>query len=93
MRRLTMLMVLLLIAAGAAFAQEGGDPTPNDPTAREDANACYAGGTMDGKCALDADGDGVLEDFEEDWAWECGWFQSSTSQRWRKHELKLASDF
>jgi hypothetical protein len=40
----------------------------------EDLNACFAGGSMEGKCALDADGDGVLEDFETDWAWECGWY-------------------
>ncbi|MBK8138057.1 MAG: hypothetical protein IPK52_19970 [Chloroflexi bacterium] len=74
MRRLMILAVLLLIVGGAAFAQDEGDPAPNDPAASQDANACYAGGTMEGKCALDADGDGILEDFEEDWAWECGWY-------------------
>lgn len=74
MRRLMVLVVVLLVVGGAVFAQDGVDPTPNDPTASEDANACYAGGTMEGKCALDADGDGVLEDFEVNWAWECGWY-------------------
>lgn len=71
MKRIWILAVLLVLVCGAAMAQE---PSPNDPEASEDANACFAGGTMDGKCALDADGDGVLEDFEEDWAWTCGWY-------------------
>lgn len=71
MKYLRLLAILVVLVWGAALAQE---PSPNDPAVSEDANACFAGGTMDGKCALDADGDGALEDFEEDWAWTCGWY-------------------
>jgi hypothetical protein len=63
MRRLAGIAVLLLLICGAALAQDDGD-----------LNACFAGGSMEGKCALDADGDGVLEQHEADWAWECGWY-------------------
>ena len=73
MKRLMMLAVLLLGVWGMSAAQDGA-PLPNDPAVNEDANACYEGGSMEGKCGLDADGDGTLEQHELDWAWACGWY-------------------
>lgn len=73
MKRLTVLAVLLLGVWGMSAAQDG-DPVPNDPTVNDAANACYSGGSMAGKCGLDADGDGALEQHELDWAWACGWY-------------------
>ena len=29
---------------------------------------------MEGKCDLDADGDGVTDDFEAELLWSCGWY-------------------
>ncbi len=74
MRKLWVFAALLVLICGAAAAQDDGDPAPNDPTVNEGANACFAGGSMEGKCALDADGDGVLEDFEAELLWACGWY-------------------
>ena len=71
-RRLVM-AVMLLGVWGVSTAQDGA-PLPNDPAVNEDANACYEGGSMEGKCGLDADGDGTLEQHELDWAWACGWY-------------------
>jgi hypothetical protein len=61
------------MVSGAAFAQTDDGGLPNDPLVNEDANACYAGGSLEGKCALDGDGNGVVDDYEADWAWNCGW--------------------
>ena len=51
---------LLLSIVMAVFA----DPheTPNDPRLNTDANACYTGGSMAGKCKLD------------DQLWIAGWY-------------------
>lgn len=73
MKRLLILAAALAVLCGAAFAQDSG-PVPNDPTVNEDANACYAGGSMEGKCHLDANGDGVVDDFESEILWACGWY-------------------
>lgn len=73
MKRVFILAALLALLCGAALAQ-GADPVPNNPTLSEDANACYAGGSMAGKCDLDADGDGVTDAFEAELLWTCGWY-------------------
>jgi hypothetical protein len=56
-----MLMLLLFAIPTIAFAQE--DDTNESPTE----NACYVGGSMEGKCDL------ATED-ETRWAWTCGWY-------------------
>lgn len=74
MKRFVLLGLLLLLVSAAVMAQGGQVDGPNDPKVNERANACYAGGSMEGKCAPDSDGDGIVEDFEYEWAWECGWY-------------------
>ncbi|MEO1288622.1 MAG: hypothetical protein AAFV93_12705, partial [Chloroflexota bacterium] len=46
----------------------------NDPTINDDANACFAGGVLEGRCNDDLDGDGIITDVETNWAWNCGWY-------------------
>lgn len=74
-RMLTLgLMVLALVAVGAmaVFAVDD-EGNPNDPNVNDRANACFAGGTMEDRCYVDFNNDGVVDEFEIDWAWTCGW--------------------
>ncbi|MFN8377652.1 MAG: hypothetical protein U0452_03175 [Anaerolineae bacterium] len=48
----------LIAAVGAGVDDQG---NPNDPAVNERANACYAGGTMDGKCTNELE-------------WQCSWY-------------------
>jgi len=52
-------LLVSLFAATAATPKE----TPNDPRTNPDANACYTGGSMAGKCKLD------------DELWKAGWYE------------------
>jgi hypothetical protein len=72
MKRFLVLLFILLVSAFAVFAQDY-EALPNDPRVNENANACAEGGQMEGKCNVDFDGNGVVDDYEVDWAWECGW--------------------
>ncbi|MEM9954706.1 MAG: hypothetical protein AAF846_24070 [Chloroflexota bacterium] len=56
-------ILLLCTSVGLVSATEGVDDlnNPNDPALNERANACFEGGSMDGKC-------------DELWDWQCGWF-------------------
>lgn len=48
----------------------------NDPTTNPDANACYEGGSFDGKCdTTDVNGDDKIDDFDRDWMYAAGWYQ------------------
>src|SRR5438105_5028736 len=51
------LLVSLMVALAATHSE-----TPNDPRLNPDANACYTGGSMAGKCKLD------------DQLWIAGWY-------------------
>jgi len=51
-------LLMSLVAVMAAVHSE----TPNDPRVNPDANACYTGGAMAGKCGLD------------DQLWIAGWY-------------------
>jgi hypothetical protein len=53
---LCLLFGLTLVSA----AQDRADGAPED-------NACYAGGSLEGKCDWPTDA-------EDDWAWACGWY-------------------
>jgi hypothetical protein len=72
-KRLLILAAALVAVWGTAAAQADDDRLPNDPHVNEDANACFAGGSLEGECAPDGDGNGVVDDYEHDWAWNCGW--------------------
>ncbi len=56
-----LLVISLFIALNIAFGASASE-TPNDPTDNPDANACYTGGSMAGKCKLD------------DELWKAGWY-------------------
>jgi hypothetical protein len=71
MKSFLLLAFILLFASLAVLSQED---VSNDPNDNPDANACFEGGAMEGKCNQDIDGDGVVEDFEVLWAWQCGWY-------------------
>jgi hypothetical protein len=72
MKRFFVLLFIVLVSAFSVFAQDD-EPLPNDPRVNENANACAEGGQMEGKCNYDFDGNGVVDDYEVAWAWECGW--------------------
>lgn len=72
MKQLFVVVLGLMLLCGAAVAQTD-NGQPNDPFVNEQANACYAGGSLEGKCAPDGNGNGIVDDYEADWAWNCGW--------------------
>ena len=74
MKRFLLLLLVCLFSVFVASAQTDEAGNPNDPLVNENANACFEGGTMAGKCNIDFDGNGTVDDFEVAWAWECGWY-------------------
>ena len=54
-----LVLVFSLMVVVAATSKE----TPNDPRSNPDANACYTGGSMAGKCKLDGE------------LWKAGWYE------------------
>lgn len=58
----TVSLILVLASVTIVFAADGVDDNgnPNDPLINEDANACFGGGALEGKC-------------DTDWEWTCGW--------------------
>jgi hypothetical protein len=62
-RKAFILAIILIISSLAVSAQLD-----------EDANACNEGGSMEGKCNVDFNGDGEVSDYEVTWAWTCGWY-------------------
>jgi hypothetical protein len=74
-RPLSFLTILLsLWLAGVSLAQDD-QGNPNDPTVNERANACFAGGSLEGKChTTDADANGVIDDLDVAFMWWCGWY-------------------
>ena len=59
---LIMLVLLLTVSVIAVYAFNPTTPAENDPLINEDANACFIGGSMVGKC-----GDSEL-------LWNAGWY-------------------
>jgi hypothetical protein len=75
-RRLLTLSVLILalVVIGSAFAADDA-PLANDPNVNPAANACFAGGTLEGRCnPVDANGDGQFSTEEIQWGWIGGWY-------------------
>lgn len=56
------ILILVLITSGIVMAETNFDDqgNPNEPIQNDSANACYEGGSMDGKC-------------DTTWEWQCGW--------------------
>ena len=66
MKRIVLLVIAsfaLLLSLVVALAAVPHSETPNDPRVNPDANACYTGGSMAGKCKLD------------DELWIAGWYE------------------
>jgi hypothetical protein len=72
MKKLFLICLVILLTL-PLLAQE--DDEEAEPSTRED-NECYAGGTMEGRCNQDVDGDGIVSQAEVDWAWNCGWYMA-----------------
>jgi hypothetical protein len=64
MKRLGMILVFLLLTAFAVSAQDSTDDAGNlnDPLVNERANACYEGGSWEGKCG------------DDEYLWIAGWY-------------------
>jgi hypothetical protein len=73
MMKKLLLICLVIFMALPLLAQE--DAEEAEPFTRAD-NECYAGGTMEGRCNQDVDGDGIVSQAETDWAWNCGWYMA-----------------
>ena len=58
-RRITLLIFTLLIFSLVVSAESG---FINDPNVEFDANACFEGGTLEGKCFKEIE-------------WKCGWYR------------------
>lgn len=65
-KRLAILAIALVMVVFSAAAQAD-NGKPNDPAVNPDANACYTGGSLAGKCDWPTEA-------EDEWAWNCGWY-------------------
>lgn len=46
----------------------------NNPYVNENANACYYGGSLSGKCnTTDVNDDNIVDDYDRNWMWNAGW--------------------
>lgn len=73
-RWFVLLASLVLVAIGAVMAQDDTGKV-NDPGFNERANACFAGGSLEGKChTTDADRDNDIDQLDIDFMWWCGWY-------------------
>jgi hypothetical protein len=67
-----MLVLSSIVVLAVGFDDEG---NPNDPTVNERANACYETGSMETKCGNnDWNKNGVVDSYEIQWDWTCGWY-------------------
>jgi hypothetical protein len=66
-------LVLLIFAFALPFMAQEAETEEPEPYTHAD-NECYAGGTMEGRCNQDTNGDGTVSQAEIDWAWNCGWY-------------------
>ncbi len=68
--------VILMMAVAVWGIQAQDDlGNPNDPSENERANACFAGGSWEGKChRTDVDFDGDVDEQDVNWMWRCGWY-------------------
>lgn len=73
--RFALFIIIALLSAGmlTALAQDD-QGNPNDPAINDRANACFEGGSLEGRCYQDFNADGIIDDGEIWWAWNCGWY-------------------
>lgn len=75
MKALKALFVLLFVLAISVVATSAQDTTnDNNPATDPNANACREGGSMEGRCDGDSNGDGEVTEDEVTWSWTCGWY-------------------
>lgn len=76
MRYIKLVIVLVVFTLASAVLAQGVDDrgNPNDPEVNDRANACFEGGSLEGRCNQDFNDDGVVDDQETWWAWTCGWY-------------------
>lgn len=74
-------IVLVIMGLTAILAFAGSETIipapngPNDPAVNPDANACFKGGVLEGKCSsTDVDQDGDVDELDQDWMWTAGWY-------------------
>src|SRR5215510_1893 len=60
-KKLLVVPILLLVSIIVLAVGLDDQGNPNDPTVNERANACYEGGSMEGKC-------------DTQWEWDGGWY-------------------
>lgn len=58
---IVMAIILSVLVFGVVFAGFDDAGNPNDPRINERANACYEGGSLEGKCSTEAQ-------------WQAGWY-------------------
>lgn len=74
-------VAVLVVFVGALLAQDD-EGNVNDPGFNPRANACFAGGSLEGKChTTDADFDGDIDDLDIAFMWWCGWFKIRVEYR------------
>ena len=66
------LLSLTLVATASGIDDEG---NPNDPNLNNRANACFEGGSLEGRCdTIDIDENGSVDEWEIEWHYVCGWY-------------------
>jgi hypothetical protein len=75
MAKIALLMLCLLLITTAALASEPATTEENNPDTNPDANACYIGGSLFGKCSItDVNRDSQIEGWEIDYMYDAGWY-------------------
>lgn len=75
MLRLGLVLVSCLFLSAAVFAAEPTTAEGNNPRTNPDANACYIGGSLYGKCeTYDLDHDKDVETWEIAYMYRAGWY-------------------
>jgi hypothetical protein len=73
MRKIIVAIQLLMLAGLVLSQDDLGNP--NEPADNERANACFTGGSWEGKChRTDVDFDGDVDTEDVNWMWRCGWY-------------------
>ncbi|MFQ3673987.1 MAG: hypothetical protein SNJ83_10370 [Aggregatilineales bacterium] len=67
------ILTMAVVVWGVQAQDDRGNP--NDPSENERANACFTGGSWEGKChRTDVDFDGDVDEQDVNWMWRCGWY-------------------
>lgn len=69
---LLVLLSLALVVTASGIDDEG---NANDPNLNNRANACFEGGSLEGRCdTVDIDENGTVDEWEIEWHYVCGWY-------------------